>query len=249
MSGRIRHKRKTPSPSVETSTIDDSEIAHFSAHAGDWWELHGTYAPLHKMARARMEFLTAQLGNVKGKSILDIGCGGGLVCEPLARLGANVTGIDADQNAVRIAKDHAEKQNLTIDYQCAAAEDLAANGEQFDCVTALEILEHVMDAQVFVDLCARLVKPEGKVVFSTLNRTWKSYALGIIAAERVLNWAPVGTHQWRKFIRPSELAAMCESAGLKPAALSGVVYRPLHGDFTLDPHDLGINYFLVATKP
>ncbi|MCB9984749.1 MAG: bifunctional 2-polyprenyl-6-hydroxyphenol methylase/3-demethylubiquinol 3-O-methyltransferase UbiG [Micavibrio sp.] len=230
------------------STIDQNEISHFSAHAADWWALQGTYAPLHKMTPARMAFIKKALGDLKGQSILDIGCGGGLVCEPMARLGAKVTGADADACAIDIAKTHAQDQNLQINYFCGAAEDLAEKGLKFDAITALEILEHVSRPSHFIDLCASLLKPNGRVIFSTLNRTWKSYGLGIIVAERVLNWAPAGTHEWGKFIKPSELARMIEASGLQLTTASGLVYQPLHGKFALAPHDLDVNYFMVATK-
>ncbi len=232
------------------STVDPDEIAHFSSHSADWWDRYGTYAPLHKMGAARMSYIKDALGgSLSGRSILDIGCGGGLVCEPMARLGAKVTGIDADSNAIKVAKDHAASQGLNISYFCGAAESLVQEKKKFDVVTALEILEHVSSPIAFVDLCAQLVKPNGKVIFSTLNRTWKSYGLGIVVAERVLSWAPPNTHQWSKFIRPSELLKMIEGAGMKVDSACGLIYKPLQGEFALHPHDLDINYFMVATLP
>jgi len=244
-SNSMKHSSPTK---ARLRTVDPAEIQHFSVHAGDWWQRHGSYAPLHKMAPARMGYLKQVLGPLKGLKTLDIGCGGGLVCEPLSRLGAKVTGIDADENAIHAAKSHAKDQGLTIDYRHGAAEDLVARGEQFDAVLALEILEHVSDPAVFVELCAQLAKPSGKIVFSTLNRTWKSYGLGIFMAERILNWAPEGTHDWNKFIKPSELARMGEKVGLTPLDASGLVYKPFEDRFVIDPHNLDINYFMVFTK-
>ncbi|MDD3020631.1 MAG: bifunctional 2-polyprenyl-6-hydroxyphenol methylase/3-demethylubiquinol 3-O-methyltransferase UbiG [Alphaproteobacteria bacterium] len=230
------------------STVDPNEIAHFSSHSSDWWDRYGTYAPLHKMGAARMSYIKDALGgDLTGKSILDIGCGGGLICEPMARLGAKVTGIDADQSAIKVATAHAKAQKLDISYFCGAAEILVKERKKFDAITALEILEHVSSPLAFVDLCAQLLKPEGKVIFSTLNRTWKSYGLGIFLAERVLSWAPPNTHQWNKFIRPSELSRMVEASGMNVESACGLAYRPLQGEFALHPHDLDINYFMVAT--
>lgn len=231
------------------STRDEHEIAHFAETSAQWWDMRGPYAPLHRMTPARMRFLTQTLGDVRGKAILDVGCGGGLMCEPLARLGAKVTGIDADAQAIKTATTHAQAQELKIDYINGAAEDLVQRGRTFDVVMGLEIVEHVSNPRLFVELLAGLVRPGGVVVMSTLNRTWKSYALGIIAAERVLHWVPAGTHDWQKFLKPSELAQMAKENHLAVQQLMGLVYRPLTGDFDLAPHDLNVNYFLVASAP
>ena len=231
------------------STRDEREIAHFAETSAQWWDEHGPYAPLHRMTSARMRFLKQALGDVKGKAILDVGCGGGLMCEPLARLGAKVTGIDADAQAIATASAHAARQDLNITYINGAAEDLVQRGKTFDVVMGLEVVEHVSNPELFVEMLAQLVRPGGLVVMSTLNRTWKSYALGIIAAERVLRWVPAGTHDWQKFLKPSELARMAEQNHLAVQQLMGLVYRPLTGDFELAPHDLDVNYFLVASAP
>lgn len=238
----MKHNRKT-----DFSTINSAEISHFAKDSGDWWNVDGAFAPLHRMTPARMQFLKDAIGTVKGKTIVDIGCGGGLISTPLARLGAKVTGIDADAQAISVAKTHAVSENLDIDFISGAAEDLVTKGKKFDVVLALEVVEHVDNPDLFVELCSKLVKPNGLVIFSTLNRTWKSYAMGIIAAERLLKWVPVGTHDWKKFIKPSELARLCESNALVLRNAKGMVYNPLNGQFSIHPHDLDLNYFLVAS--
>lgn len=238
----MKTNRKT-----DFSTINSDEILHFAQDSADWWNLDGAFAPLHRMTPARMQFLKDTIGMVKGKTIVDIGCGGGLISTPLSRLGAKVTGIDADAQAISVAKNHALREDLSIDFIVGAAENLVAQNKKFDVVLALEIIEHVENPSLFVELCARLVKPNGLVIFSTLNRTWKSYALGIIAAERILKWVPAGTHDWKKFIKPSELAKLSESNGLFLRDAKGMVYNPLNGQFSVHPHDLDLNYFLVAS--
>lgn len=235
----MNHKHKT--------TINADEINNFANDSADWWNEDGAFAPLHRMTPARMRFLKDTIGTVKGKTILDIGCGGGLISTPLARLGAKVTGVDADAQAIAVARDHAQAENLDIDFIAGAAENLVAQKKKFDVVLALEIIEHVDNPDYFVELCSQLVKPNGLVIFSTLNRTWKSYAMGIIAAERILKWVPAGTHDWHKFIKPSELAKYCTANNLALQSAKGMVYNPLTQEFTIHPHDLDINYFLVAT--
>jgi 2-polyprenyl-6-hydroxyphenyl methylase / 3-demethylubiquinone-9 3-methyltransferase len=236
-----------PNRKIAFSTINRDEISHFAQDSADWWNLDGPFAPLHRMTPARMMFLKETIGDVKGKSILDIGCGGGLISVPLSRLGAKVTGIDADAQAISIAKNHAKGEGLPINFISGAAEDLVTKGQKYDVVLALEVIEHVENPSLFVDLCAQLVKPNGLVIFSTLNRTWKSYALGIVAAERVLKWVPVGTHDWKKFIKPSELARLAEKNGLFLRNAKGMVFNPFNNKFSIHPHDLDLNYFLVAS--
>ncbi len=231
------------------STINAHEISHFAQDSADWWTIDGPFAPLHRMTPARIGYLKSVIGNISGKTILDIGCGGGLISVPLSRLGGKVTGIDADQQAISVAKQHAKTQELNIDFIHGAAENLVADGRQFDVVMALEIIEHVDNPELFVQLCSKLVKPNGLVIFSTLNRTWKSYALGIVAAERLLKWVPVGTHDWKKFIKPSELAKLCAASGLTVTDAKGMVFHPLKNEFFIHPHDLDLNYFLVASPP
>jgi 2-polyprenyl-6-hydroxyphenyl methylase/3-demethylubiquinone-9 3-methyltransferase len=240
---------------MKTRTIDDAEIAHFAKDSADWWNPDGAFKPLHWMTPARMEFIRQAVlshfkdhTNFKGLSVVDIGCGGGLACEPMARMGASVTGIDADATAIDVARHHAESQNLEINYIAGASEDLAADKKTFDIVLALEVIEHVRNPEEFVSLCSKLLKPGGLLIVSTLNRTWKSFAFGIVAAEHVLHWAPKGTHSWKKFIRPAELARMARSRNLKVTDISGIVFDPLLQDFVIRPSDVDINYFLVAKK-
>lgn len=229
------------------STINANEISHFAQDSADWWNVDGAFAPLHRITPTRMRYLKSVIGEVKGKTILDIGCGGGLTSVPLSRLGAKVTGIDADKQAISVAKQHSKEQNLDINFIHGAAENLVEEGQKFDVVMALEVIEHVDNPDLFVKLCSQLVKPNGIIIFSTLSRTWKSYALGIIAAERVLRWVPVGTHDWKKFIKPSELARLATGCGLTVTDAKGMVFNPLKNEFSIHPHDLDLNYFLVAS--
>jgi 2-polyprenyl-6-hydroxyphenyl methylase/3-demethylubiquinone-9 3-methyltransferase len=182
-----------------------------------------------------------------GLVAMDVGCGGGLVAEPLARMGARTTGLDADQVAIEAARAHAEGTGLDLTYKVGAVE--AEPAATYDLVTALEVVEHTTDPAAFVEACARTVKPGGLLLLSTLNRTPKSYALGIVAAERVLRWVPPGTHDWKKFVKPAELAHACRDAGLTVIDTTGLVFDPLAGGFRLSARDLSVNYFLAAAKP
>ncbi|MCB1530772.1 MAG: bifunctional 2-polyprenyl-6-hydroxyphenol methylase/3-demethylubiquinol 3-O-methyltransferase UbiG [Rhodospirillales bacterium] len=241
------------------NTVDAQEIQNFSKDSARWWDERGPFAPLHRLNPARMEYIKGRIcarfdrdtnGRTpfQGLSLLDIGCGGGLVCEPLTRLGAKVTGIDADEQAVKVAQAHAKKAGLNISYRPATSEELLQKTERFDIVLALEIVEHVADLDAFVQNCADLCKPGGLMIFSTLNRTPKSFALGIVAAEYILRWVPQGTHSWKKFVRPSELSHSLRNAGARPCHIAGLVHRPLNGDFHLSDTDMGVNYFLSAEK-
>jgi len=238
-----------------TNTVDPIEIQDFSRDSHSWWDEDGPFAPLHQLNPVRLSYIKKQLCThfardeaslkpFKDLTILDIGCGGGLVCEPLARLGADVTGVDADAQAIEIAQDHAKQGGLEINYVSGAAEDIT---RQYDIVLALEIIEHVSEPALFVAECARLVKPGGLAIFSTLNRTARSFALGIVAAEYVLRWVPRGTHSWRKFIKPSELGSWARNSDLKPQDVTGLIYNPLSG-FCLSQTDLAVNYLLTAQK-
>lgn len=239
-------------------TIDPAEVEQFSRLAEAWWDPDGEFRPLHKLNPVRLAYIRdricAALGRdaaadrpLKGVRLVDIGTGGGLVAEPLARMGATVTAIDASERNIAIARAHAEGQQLAIDYRPAAAADLVAAGETFDVVLSLEVLEHVADRAAFVEDCARLMKPDGLLLLATLNRTPKSLLLGKVAAEYVLRWLPAGTHDWRKFVRPSELAADLRRAGLKVADLKGIVYSPLTDRFSLS-QDIDVNYMALARR-
>lgn len=234
---------------TDFSTINANEISHFAQDSAGWWDIDGPFAPLHRMTPARMRYLKNVIGEIKNKTILDIGCGGGLISVPLSRLGGKVTGIDADKQAITVAKQHSKAEGLDINFIHGAAENLVEDEQKFDVVMALEVIEHVDNPKLFVDLCSQLVKPNGIVIFSTLNRTWKSYALGIVAAERLLRWVPVGTHDWKKFIKPSELARIAQQSGLTVTDAKGMVFNPLKNEFSIHPHDLALNYFLVASRP
>lgn len=241
-------------------TVDDGEIAKFAAMAAEWWDPDGKFRPLHRLNPVRLEFLRDRIADrfgrntradrpLAGLTVLDVGCGGGLLCEPMTRLGAAVTGIDAGEGNVEIARAHAEAMGLSIDYRFAAAADLAAAGRAFDVVLNMEVIEHVADRDAFLDDCARLVRPGGLMFLATLNRTPKAYLLAIVGAEYVLRWLPRGTHAWRRFVRPSEMAASLRRAGMTMTELTGVAYDPLKDGWKLAPHDLDVNYMAVAVKP
>lgn len=234
------------------SSVDRQEIENFSKDAARWWDEDGPFKPLHRLNSVRISYIKQQicthferdekgLKALEKLSILDVGCGGGLVCEPLARLGANVTGADADPVAIEVAQEHAANQSLKIDYQNKPAEEIK---KQFDVVLALEIIEHVQDPQAFVESVSKLVKPGGLVIFSTLNRNPKSFLLGIVAAEYILRWVPRGTHSWNKFIRPSELSKMGRATGLSAHDITGLIYQPLCDEFQLSKSDLDVNYLM-----
>lgn len=242
------------------TTVDPAEVERFSRIADEWWDADGKFAPLHRLNPARVGFVRDRVAArfnrdplkpspLAGLRLLDIGCGGGLVCEPMCRLGADVTGIDASDKNVAVARLHAERMHLTIDYRADTAEALRAAGETFDAVLALEIVEHVADPGLFMTCCADLVRPGGLLILSTLNRTAKAFALGIVGAEYVLGWLPRGTHDWRKFLKPSEAARPLRASGLSIEALAGLVYSPITGRWRVHPHDLDVNYLMVATKP
>lgn len=266
-----------------SSSVERSEIENFSKDAAHWWDESGPFAPLHRLNPTRLSYIKAQICahyglDVQGLrpfeklSILDIGCGGGLVCEPMARMGAKVTGIDADPVAINVANDHAVQSGLKIEYKNTSAEALLnlspspshamrgalplppgegrGEGLQFDVVLALEIIEHVADPAAFAQSCAKLAKPGGGlVIFSTLNRTPKSFALGIVAAEYILRWVPRGTHSWKKFIKPSELSKHARAANLNPQDISGLIFNPLKGDFEISKTDIDVNYLIASIKP
>jgi len=240
------------------SSISPDEIAKFAAMAEQWWDPKGQFRPLHQLNIVRLGFIRDALARhygrdplgpkpLHGLQILDVGCGGGLLCEPLTRLGAKLTGIDAAEESIEIARAHGAEAGLKIDYRHASAETLVKEGRRFDGVLAMEVIEHVADIGAFMDACTRLVAPSGAMAVATLNRTPKSFALAIVGAEYVLRWVPRGTHDWRKFLRPSELVPLLERGGLEIEEITGVAYDPLSTSWRLTP-DLGVNYMLFALK-
>jgi 2-polyprenyl-6-hydroxyphenyl methylase/3-demethylubiquinone-9 3-methyltransferase len=239
-------------------TLDRDEVARFARLAGEWWDANGPFKPLHRINPLRLTYIRDQLcrrfrrdpkqgASLKGLSVLDIGCGGGLVAEPLARLGAAVTGIDPAPENVEAAKAHAKGAGLDIAYRPVTAEALALEGSMFDAVLLLEVVEHVPDVPLFLKSVAPLVKPGGVMILSTLNRTLKAYALAIIGAELILRWLPAGTHQWERFVTPEELGSALRAAGLGVSDMTGMVYHPLGDDWRLSS-DKDVNYFATATK-
>jgi len=244
---------------ADSPSVDPDEIAKFAALAGEWWDPAGKFAPLHKLNPARLTFIRDRIAAHAGRDplserplaglrVLDIGCGGGLLCEPMARLGAQVTGIDAAGPNVAAAARHAAEAGLDIDYRHTTAENLAASGICFDFVLNMEVVEHVADVAAFLEASAALVAPGGAMTLATLNRTPKSFALAIVGAEYILRWLPRGTHDWRRFLRPSELVAQLRAAGLETRELTGVTYNPLTGAWRLAPQDLDVNYMIFAAK-
>lgn len=239
------------------STVDAGEVERFSRLSHAWWDPRGEFAPLHRINPLRIGYIRDQAAAhfqrsgelpLSGLSLIDIGCGGGMVAEPLARLGANVTGIDASQKNIEAAKIHAGASGLAIDYRAAAAETVAASGETFDIVLALEIIEHVADIGAFVAAAARLTKPGGLIIFSTINRTAKAYALAVVGAEYVLRMIPRGTHDWKKFVKPSELAAEWRRHGIEMKDMTGMVMNPLTWAWELSPRDVDVNYLMAGTR-
>jgi 2-polyprenyl-6-hydroxyphenyl methylase / 3-demethylubiquinone-9 3-methyltransferase len=243
---------------LNAASVDPAEIARFSAMAEEWWNPDGQFKPLHRLGPARLGFIRQHLvahftrsrtalAPFDGLSALDIGCGGGLIAEPMARMGAKVTGIDASARGIGAATLHAERAGLTIEYRQAAAEDLAAEGKRFDIVLALEIIEHVADIPAFLGAVAALIRPGGALVMSTINRTPQAYALAIVGAEYILGWLPRGTHDWNKFVRPSELAAGLRPHGVTVRALAGLEYSLWRDEWSVGS-DLAVNYLAFATK-
>ncbi|MEM7270772.1 MAG: bifunctional 2-polyprenyl-6-hydroxyphenol methylase/3-demethylubiquinol 3-O-methyltransferase UbiG [Pseudomonadota bacterium] len=248
-----------PDATTPQGTVDPAEIAKFEAIAAEWWDPSGKFRPLHAMNPCRLDYLldqtAAQFGLsrkgrrwLEGVKTVDVGCGGGLLCEPLARLGADVTGLDAAAGNIDVAKAHAVQMGLTIDYQAKTSASLVAEGATFDLVLAMEIVEHVADLPTFLGELSALVRPGGLLVMSTLNRTAQSWAVAIVGAERIMRWLPVGTHDWSKFPKPDELEAGLTKAGLSVVDAKGMVLDPIRGDWLLSAEDLSVNYILTAEK-
>ncbi|MEL7214593.1 MAG: bifunctional 2-polyprenyl-6-hydroxyphenol methylase/3-demethylubiquinol 3-O-methyltransferase UbiG [Pseudomonadota bacterium] len=245
---------------AQLSSIDAGEVAKFEAMAAEWWDESGKFKPLHMLNPTRLDYITRQIASefardlsddapFAGLRLLDIGCGGGLLSEPMARLGATVIGADAAERNIPVAQIHAAQSGLTIDYRHTTAEALVEAGEQFDVVLNMEVVEHVADPQEYLRDCARLLKPGGLMICSTLNRNPKSFFVGIIGAEYVMRWLPKGTHEWQKFITPDELFGLIETAGLTPVDRMGMVFNPLNWSWSLSPRDLSVNYITTSLKP
>ena len=269
-SPKATEPEETPRPAPDRDTgpgndpsVDPTEIERFAALAERWWDRHGAFRALHALNPVRIAYVRdalvaeaqrdaradgAALKPLAGLRLLDVGCGGGLMAEPMCRLGAEVVAVDAAEANVRAARHHAEEQRLAIDYRHATAEALAAAGERFDAVLALEIVEHVADLDAFAAACTDLVKPGGSFIVATLNRTLAAYALAIVAAERILGWLPAGSHDWSRFVRPAEMVRLLRRHGLAVADMRGMVYNPLAGEWTTSPN-LAVNYIVHARKP
>jgi 2-polyprenyl-6-hydroxyphenyl methylase/3-demethylubiquinone-9 3-methyltransferase len=234
---------------MSTVNADPSEIAKFSALASRWWDPASEFAPLHAINPLRLGWID-QLAPLAGRAVLDVGCGGGILAEAMADLGARVTGIDLAEKSLKVAQLHLLESGREVDYRAVSAEDLAAEApERFDVVTCMEMLEHVPDPASTVAACARLVKPGGSVFFSTINRNPKSWLFAIVGAEYVLRLLPKGTHEYAKFITPAELARYARAAGLEVGSMNGMTYNPLTRVYALNPRDTDVNYLMHAVRP
>ncbi len=242
------------------ATVDAGEIEKFQKMAAEWWNPNGMFKPLHMLNPCRLDYITAQTAAEFGRDlsadapfaglrILDIGCGGGLLSEPMARLGADVVGADAAERNIPVARLHAEQSGLEIDYRHTTAEALAEAGESFDVVLNMEVVEHVADPQAYIDACQSLMKPGGLMICSTINRNPKSFAMAIVGAEYVMRWLPKGTHEWSKFITPDELYGLIRTAGLEPVDRKGFVFNPVSWSWRLSDRDLSVNYVTASVRP
>jgi 2-polyprenyl-6-hydroxyphenyl methylase/3-demethylubiquinone-9 3-methyltransferase len=239
------------------STVDAAEVAKFEAMALEWWDLEGKFKPLHMLNPCRLDYITQQIASEFGRNlkealpfqglrILDIGCGGGLLCEPMARLGADVVGADAAKNNISVARIHAQKQNLPIDYRHTTAEDLQQKGELFDIILNMEVVEHVANPLMYLSACQKLLRPGGLHICSTINRNLKSFASAIIGAEWVMQWLPKGTHDWKKFITPDELFKLLTQAGLDPLDRKGFVFNKFKWSWSISFENLDVNYVTTS---
>ena len=242
------------------TSVDDAEVAKFEAMAAEWWNPNGKFKPLHMLNPCRLDYITTQIAGefdrdlkdarpFEGLRILDIGCGGGLLAEPMARLGAAVVGADAAEGNIPVAQVHAEQSGLTIDYRHTTAEALAASGERFDVVLNMEVVEHVASPIDYLRACHDLLKPGGLHICSTLNRNPKSFAVAIVGAEHIMRWLPKGTHDWSKFITPDELFDLLRQAGLEPVDRTGFVFNPVSWSWRLSEKDLSVNYVTASLRP
>ena len=248
---------KPDSDTIISASVDAEEVAFFARISGEWWNPDGPFRPLHELNPCRISYIRNILTRhhdlsidaakpLEGMNILDIGCGGGLICEPLTRLGAQMTGVDATQKNIGVASHHAEIMGLEIDYRNTTAEDMAEAGEQFDAIINMEVIEHVADINIYLTSCRKLLKPGGIMLVSTLNRTMKSLLLAKIGAEYILRWLPVGAHAWNKFLKPEELQEALTKAGFEMGDLAGMNYNPLTRRWKLNEHDYDINYAVSA---
>jgi 2-polyprenyl-6-hydroxyphenyl methylase/3-demethylubiquinone-9 3-methyltransferase len=244
---------------AETVTVDPAEVAKFEAMAAEWWDPNGKFKPLHMLNPCRLDYVNTQIAAEFGRDlrgerpftgirILDIGCGGGLLSEPMARLGADVVGADVAARNISVARLHAEQMGLYIDYRHTTAEALAASGERFDAILNMEVVEHVADPQAYLDTCHALLRPGGLMVSSTLNRNPKSFVMAIVGAEWVMRWLPKGTHDWSKFITPDELYAMLRKASLEPVDRKGFVFNPVAWNWRISDRDLSCNYVTASIR-
>ena len=245
--------------SAGQTTVDPSEVAKFEAMAAEWWDPTGKFKPLHMMNPVRLDYITSQIAAEFGRDlsddkpfaglrILDIGCGGGLLSEPMARLGADVVGADAAERNIPVAQVHAEQSGLDIDYRFTTAEALAAAGEQFDVVLNMEVVAHVADPVSYLTACQQLLKPGGLMVCSTINRNPKSFMVAIVGAEHVMRWLPKGTHEWDKFITPDELGNLITESGLRLVDKQGFVFNPILWSWSISSRDLSVNYVTASVK-
>jgi 2-polyprenyl-6-hydroxyphenyl methylase/3-demethylubiquinone-9 3-methyltransferase len=245
---------------MSTTTVDPSEIAKFEAMAAEWWDPEGMFKPLHMLNPCRLDYITGQIAaefdrDLSGKApfaglrILDIGCGGGLLCEPMARLGATVVGVDAAARNIPVAQAHARQSGLEIDYRHTTAEAMAEAGEQFDAVLNMEVVEHVAEPLAFLTACCQLLRPGGLHLCSTINRNPKSFAMAIVGAEYIMRWLPKGTHEWSKFITPDELFDLMSQAGMEPVDRKGYQFNPITWGWRISDRDLSVNYVTAALRP
>jgi 2-polyprenyl-6-hydroxyphenyl methylase/3-demethylubiquinone-9 3-methyltransferase len=240
------------------TTVDQSEVDRFSAMAAEWWSPTGKFRPLHKFNPVRLEYIRNRICDnfgrdpkahrpLEGLRVLDIGCGGGLLSEPVARMGADVVGADPSEKNIGIASTHARESGVSVDYRAVTAEQLAEAGEMFDIVLNMEVVEHVADVELFMTTCAAMVKPGGLMFVATINRTLKAGALAIFAAENILRWLPRGTHQYEKLVRPAELEKPLSDSGMEIIHRTGVFFNPLQDRWNLSP-DMDVNYMLLASR-
>ncbi|WP_332065873.1 bifunctional 2-polyprenyl-6-hydroxyphenol methylase/3-demethylubiquinol 3-O-methyltransferase UbiG [Bartonella sp. CB189] len=241
------------------TTIDQSEIDHFSRIASEWWDPQGKFQPLHKFNPTRLSYIkekiclafnrdSISLTPFENLRILDIGCGGGLLCEPMARLGATVVGADAARTNIEVAKLHAIQNDLSIDYRTTTAEELANEEEKFDIILNMEVVEHVSNVNLLIESTAKMLKPQGLMFVSTINRTWKAWGLAIVGAEYILRWLPKGTHDYKKFLKPYELKKLLSENDLAVTDEIGITYNPLTDSWNRSKH-MDVNYILLAKRP